>query len=107
MSYATVRFPVFRDRRGNRFVFPGVYVSDERSYDWARCRMICAAIGVDEEKDRLAVTEDNGELINFPHVVASAGHRGFLHGGEKIWLIGGPEYDATAKTPQTSQPDTK
>jgi hypothetical protein len=89
-----IRFPVFKDRKGNRFVFPGVYVSDDKSYDWSQCRMICASIGVEEEKEKLSVTLEGTELINFPHVKASAGHRGFLHGGETIWLIGGPEFEA-------------
>jgi hypothetical protein len=92
-----VRFAVFRDRQGNRFVFPGVYDANDRSIDWVKCRVICAALGVEEEKERLSVVEDADGFVSFPHVKAEAGHRGFLHGGEKVWLIGGPEFDAITR----------
>lgn len=92
-----IEFPVFNDGHGNRFVFPGVYVSGERPYNWDRCRTLCAALRIKEEKDRLIVEpNDKGELA-FPRVEASAGHPGFAHGSTDVWIIGGPTFDDIAK----------
>jgi hypothetical protein len=90
-----VRYPVFRDKNGNRFVFPSVYSFESQSASWSYCRGICAALGVEEEADTLNVVPEDG-FLNFPRVVASAGSSGFEHGSSEVWLIGGPEFDAIA-----------
>lgn len=90
----TLSFPVFRDINGERFVFPGFYASDERPYNWGYARHICVALHLEEENDRLVVTPDSDGSLTFPHVEASAGHRGFAHGSSDVWLIGGPTFDA-------------
>ena len=87
-------FPVFVDCDDNRFIFPGLYVDEERSYDWSKCRSISLALQVEEEKERFVVTEnETGELI-FEHIKTRAGHHGFAHGSAEIYLIGGPTFDA-------------
>lgn len=91
-----VKFPVFADKQGNRFVFPGLYSSsDGATVSWGYCRQIEVALGVAEEKERLCVPVEDG-MLNFPHVKAEAGSRGFMHGSGEVYLIGGPEYDRVA-----------
>lgn len=92
-----VEFPVFNDGNGNRFVFPGIYVSDRRPYNWDRCRTLCTALRVEEEKERLVVKPNAKGELAFPRVEASAGHSGFAHGSADVWIIGGPTFDAIAK----------
>lgn len=89
-----VRYPVFRDDKGNRFVFPGLYSYEDRRADWGHRRMTCAALRVAEEKFNLLVVPDDEGMLNFPHVVADAHSPGFAHGGDVVWIIGGPEFDA-------------
>lgn len=59
--------------------------------------MICAALRVEEERETLDVEEDDSGVIHFPHVKATAGSSGFLHGSCSVWLIGGPQFDAIDK----------
>jgi len=99
-----VRYPVFRDGKGNRFVFPGVYSFAGQSAGWAYCRGICAALGVEEEKDTLDVVPDEDGMLAFSRVVASAGSSGFQHGSSEVWLIGGPEFDAIVNVEADSAP---
>jgi hypothetical protein len=91
-----IKFPVFVDNRGNRFVFPGLYSSIEegKSVDWFFCRKICCALGVTEEKEPLRVEKDEAGVMTFEHVKAEAGGPGFAHGSGNVYLIGGPEFDA-------------
>lgn len=84
-----VRLAVFRDRRGNQFVFLGL---KHEAGTWGRRRAACAALGVSEEDEPLTVLVENGAYI-FPHVEASAGSSGFAHGSSTVYLIGGPEFD--------------
>lgn len=88
-----VRYPVFADGKGNRFVFPGLYSDDEKTAGWGFCRQIEAALGVTEEEQTFDVMPDDNGVMNFPHVVAEAGSRGFAHGHNTVWLIGGPTFD--------------
>jgi hypothetical protein len=98
----TIRFPVFVDQDGNRFIFPSVYheTEDGRGLSatqmWAYCLQLQVALKVDKEKETFDVKVEDGHL-NFPHVVADAGSRGFKHGGAKVWLISGPKFDEIAK----------
>ena len=92
-----VRFPVFRDWKGNRFVFPGLYSYEDKMVGWGFCRQTEVALGVTEEKDTFDVVPDSEGMLNFSRVVADAGSRGFMHGGSKVWLIGGPEFNAFVK----------
>jgi len=101
-----VRYPVFRDKNGNRFVFPGVYSYEGQSAGWAYCRQICAALRVEEEKDTFDVVPDDEGMLNFSRVVASAGSSGFRHGSSEVWLIGGPEFDAVANVENHSTPQS-
>ena len=80
-------YPVFLDKKGNRFIFPGLYVSEEISYNWSYCRYLCSVLGVTEEKGRF---DGSG---NFEYVVSEAGSSGFAHGSEEVYLIGGPIFD--------------
>lgn len=98
-----LRFPVFRDQRGNRFVFPSLYKGGDgvlATSLWSRCRQICAALNVTEEHDTLDVVPEGNSLV-FPHVPASAGSSGFAHGSGRVWLIGGPEFDSAASKDPT------
>jgi hypothetical protein len=63
---------------------------------WAYCLQLQVALKVDKEKETFDVKVEDGHL-NFPHVVADAGSRGFKHGGAKVWLISGPKFDEIAK----------
>lgn len=94
MEPEAVRFPVFRDEKGNRFVFPGLYSFEGQIANWGLCRSICAALRIEEEKASLDIVPDDEGMLNFPRVVASAGSSGFRHGGAEVWLIGGPEFEA-------------
>ena len=88
-----VEFPVFVDDKGNRLVFPGVYVDDDKSYDWDHCMMLSLTLGLTQEKDRLRVKLVGTELVDFPHVPCDVTHPGLLHGGTMVRLIGGPTFD--------------
>lgn len=93
MQAEAVRYPVFVDHKGNRFIFPDLYAYEEKTVSWGYCRQTEVALGVTEEKDKFEVIPDDEGMLNFSRVVASAGSRGFAHGGAEVWLIGGPEFD--------------
>jgi hypothetical protein len=98
MNEHLVRYHVFRDAGGNRFVFPTVYDYDAPDgscsrVSWEYCRRLCCALSVSEEKFKLLVAPDEEGKLNFPHVVAEAHSRGLAHGGSTVWIIGGPRYD--------------
>lgn len=93
-----VRFPVFRDDKGNRFVFPGLYTFEGHTARWMFCRQICAAICVEQEAETFDVLPDCQGMLNFPRVVADAGSSGFFHGSSEVWIIGGPTFDASPET---------
>jgi hypothetical protein len=96
-----IRFPVFRDDKGNRFVFPGLYQGGTNGQSgtdiWARCLHIKIALNVEQEKETLNVPLDADGFLTFPHVPADASSRGFAHGSSKVWIVGGPEFEAIAK----------
>lgn len=99
MTREIVKFPVFLDRRGNRFVFPGLYSGGNgfvATEVWSRSRQIEVALGVTEEKGTFDVPIDDDGRLTFPHVPADAGSSGFAHGSSKVWIIGGPEFDASS-----------
>ncbi len=86
-----VSFPVFNDKKGNRFIFPGLnshHVSSA-SERWSRGRVICASIGVTEEADTFDVAYDE----SYSFVRADAGSSGFLHGHSEVHMISGPIFD--------------
>lgn len=92
-----VRFPIFRDDYGNRFVFPTIHDHNETlppTYRWAWCRQAEIALTVTEEEENLSVEIDSEGFMNFTHVVTTCGSRGFEHGAETVWLVGGPEFDS-------------
>lgn len=89
-----LRFPVFSDKQGNRFVFPAVYSHQDKSAEWGYRRAICAALGVTEEPETFDVIPETDGSLSFPHLVADATSGGFRHGGSQVWLIGGPKFDA-------------
>lgn len=98
MTTDTVRFPVFRDDKGNRFVFPGLYSSNDRTASWEARLHIRLALHVEEEKEPLVVPVDDDGDLAFPHLPADAISPGFAHGGSTVWIIGGPEFDAATPT---------
>lgn len=97
-----VSYPVFNDRRGNRFVFPGLYSSDEdgKRASWGECMTICAALGVTHEKDHLIIPIEPDGTMLFEHVKCSAGSSGFMHGSSTVYLISGPDFDAVKAEPK-------
>jgi hypothetical protein len=91
-----VSFPVFKDRSGNRFIFPGVYEGTQGwsgTTLWSYCLQMQTALGVNQEKDNFEVTRDADGGLTFPHVPAEAGSSGFAHGGTQVWIISGPVFD--------------
>jgi hypothetical protein len=84
------KFPVFVDRRGNRFVFPGLYSSEahDRTVSWAQCISIQCALDVTQEEDDLVVDGWGYEFVS-----SDATSSGFAHGGTTVHLIGGPLFD--------------
>jgi hypothetical protein len=88
-----IKFPVFKDKRGNRFIFPNLYSGEGKSVSWTFCRQTCVALGVSEEKETFNQEVDGDGMLNFPRVVAEAGSAGFAHGSSVVWLIGGPEFE--------------
>lgn len=92
-----VEFPVFKDMYGNRFIFPTVHSQNETmsvADMWIWCRQAELALSITEEKEPFVVdVDDEGEMV-FTHIVTTAGSRGFEHGAETVWLIGGPEFDS-------------
>ncbi len=92
-----VEFPVFKDRYGNRFVFPTVHNKNENLSGtglWSWCRYAEVALDVVEEDKRFEVELDAEGYVNFTHVVTICASRGFKDGGETVWMIGGPEFDS-------------
>lgn len=87
-----VRFPVFKDTKGNRFVFPGLYNYEDRRADTFVCLEICLAVGVTLEPATFDVVPKDNMLV-FPRLIADAASYGFRHGGETVWLIGGPMFE--------------
>lgn len=83
------KYPVFRDDRNNRFVFPGVFSDEERSVNWSQCLMYETFLKVKQEKISLGVDTE----FFFPHIRSSAGHPNFAHGSEDVFIIGGPMFD--------------
>lgn len=89
------QFAVFRDQAGNRFIFPSIYDDGETSIDWAQCMSLRLALDIEEEKERLVVPIEGGEL-RFPHVRSEARHHSFMHGAATVYLISGPTFDGIA-----------
>lgn len=87
-----VKFAVFRDEQGNRFVFPSIFDDGEKSIDWAQCMSLRLALNIEEEKERLVVPVEDGEF-RFSHVRSEALHRSFMHGAATVYLISGPTFD--------------
>lgn len=89
----TVRYKVFNDEKGNRFIFPGIYDQPELSVDslsWHLCLLLHLKL----ESTTFDVVADENGFMNFPHIKTSVGHSRFAHGSADIWLIGGPEFDS-------------
>lgn len=97
----SVKFPVFRDDKGNRFIFPSIRSDDSTSISWAQCRSICAATGVEEEPERLNLEADEKGKMNFPHIKTEILHPGFAHGAASVYLIGGPTFDEINNSPDS------
>lgn len=97
-----VKFPVFADHRGNRFVFPGLYSYESQRADWEYCLRIQAALNVSQEKATFDVIPDAEGMLVFPRVIASAGSSGFRHGSSDVWLIGGPKFDEVYAADQSN-----
>jgi hypothetical protein len=83
-------FPVFVDRSGNRFIFPGLYSSEthDRTVSWSQCISIQCALGVTQEKENFVVDSSGYEYVS-----SDAMSSGFAHGGTTVHLIGGPLFD--------------
>lgn len=88
---------VFRDRDGNRMVFPGLIMYEgeyhmDKSKIWTFQMMITLNTDMTAEDDWLVF-----ESSDFPHVVGTIGHRIFQHGGTNVWMFAGPEFDRIKK----------
>lgn len=90
-----VKFPVFQDADGNRLIFPNLYERDDvlATSMWQKCRLVCMQLGL-AQTGKFSVSLDDDGGLSFPHVVCDAHHQNFAHGGDTVWLIGGPKYDA-------------
>ncbi len=102
MTNEAVRYPVFNDDKGNRLIFPGLYSFKDKMAAWGFRRQVCMALNLTEEEATFDVVPDTDGSLNFPHVVASAGHPGFKHGSGEVWLIGGTEFDAISREVQAA-----
>lgn len=85
----TRHYPVFRDEKDNRFVFPGVFADEDRSINWSQCLTYEMLLNVKQEKTRLGVDTE----FYFPHIKSEAYHPNFAHGAEDVFIIGGPLFD--------------
>ncbi len=89
-----VKFAVFRDRLGNRFVFPGIHEKRNRHIDPAECAVMEMALNISKEPDLLTVERDDDMSLMFEHIRSEVLHINFKHGAATVYLIGGPEFEA-------------
>lgn len=100
MNNEVVTFPVFRDKSGNRFIFPTVFTStvpDRKSMSvsdiWAYSLTLQTSLGCQRERFDFSAELDETDHFNFPYIPSVATASGFAHGAATTWVIGGPLFD--------------
>lgn len=97
-----MRAKVFRDKLGNRMVFPAhVYAKREdeplETDWWVLGQQMRVATGLKMEDEWLDI-----DPLNFPRVNTEVGSSGFLHGRSEAFLFAGPEFDKVVAAEATT-----
>lgn len=96
-----LRIPIFKDRDQNEIIIPGLwYDSDNPEHDPIRTTMDAMMYSVALNlKTEWRDFEVQGDTVPLPHHEADITHPGFAHGGARVLLIGGPEFEARNANP--------
>lgn len=98
---ATLHAAVFI-KDGREFIIPGMLYSDadadrnpiglaQKAWAWM------TALGAKCEWRTYPIVDGTEYTVDIPTAKAEARHGGFFHGGETVWLLAGPEFDAAQR----------
>jgi hypothetical protein len=90
-----IRYPVFVDEDGNRFLFCGLYEDDITSVSASRCWELAIVLGLTQETDMMEIPVEDGSLV-FPHVCIDITHPNLMS-ATPGYLVGGPKFDEVAR----------